>query len=104
MSDCFTHDFVIAADHPCFEGHFPEFPVFPAVAQLSLLAEAISLFQGKRCWIDSLPSAKFLRPISPETTVTVELRSKGENCADFTIRCAQGAVAKGKLTYRILGS
>jgi len=102
MSGCFTHHFVITSDHPCFEGHFPGFPVFPAVAQISLLAEAVSLLQGKRCWIDSLPFAKFLRPLSPGITVNIELRPKGESCADFTIICAEGTVAKGKLTYRIL--
>ena len=104
MSDGFTHDFVIAADHPCFEGHFPGFPIFPAVAQLSLLAEALSLFEGKRCWIDSLSSAKFLKPVRPDTTVVVELKLRGENSADFALNSSDGLVAKGKLTYRILGS
>jgi len=102
MSYHFTHDFVLAEKHACFEGHFPGFPVFPAVAQFSLLAEALSLFQGEKCSIHSVPVAKFLRPISPDMTVTVELRSKGKNCVDFTINCSESVIAKGKLSYRIL--
>lgn len=104
MSDTFTHQFKVAENHRCFEGHFPGFPVFPAVGQLSLLTETISLRQGGACAIGSVPAVKFLRPITPGMAVYVELKSTGENCADFVIGCTEGLVAKGKVTYRILES
>ncbi len=104
MSDSFTRSFEIRANHPCFEGHFPTFPIFPAVGQLSLLAETVSLFHGQSCLISSIPVTKFLRPIGPDTTVIVELKLRGENSADFALNSTEGMVAKGKLTYRILGS
>ena len=104
MSDTFTHSFEIRANHPCFEGHFPTFPIFPAVGQLSLLAETVSLFHGQACLISGISMAKFLRPIGPDTTVVVELKLRGENSADFALNSAEGVVAKGKLTYRVLGS
>ncbi|MDQ6991752.1 MAG: hypothetical protein Q9M11_08490 [Mariprofundaceae bacterium] len=103
MSSCFTHSFEIRASHPCFEGHFPGFPVFPAVGQLSLLAEVVSLLHGESCVIIAISAAKFFRPIIPDTMIMVELKRKGENNADFAIRCTEGVIAKGKLTYRILG-
>jgi len=104
MSDTFTQSFEIPANHPCFEGHFPTFPIFPAVGQLSLLAETVSLFHGQACLISGIPMAKFLRPLGPDTTVIVELKLRGENSADFVLNSTEGVVAKGKLTYRILGS
>jgi len=102
MSNIFRHEFFIAADHPCFEGHFPAFPVFPAVGQLSLLVEALGMFHDRACEITAIPVAKFLSPVGPDTAVTVELTSKGENSADFSLISADGVVAKGKLGYRIV--
>ncbi|OIO74023.1 MAG: hypothetical protein AUJ57_03150 [Zetaproteobacteria bacterium CG1_02_53_45] len=102
MSDFFTHSIDIPADHPCFEGHFPGFPVFPAVAQLSLLTEAIAILHGGRCVIAAIASAKFLSPLGPGATVIVELRQRGDNSIDFVIRTAALVVAKGKLTYRMV--
>jgi len=103
MINCFKHSFEIRADHPYFEGHFPGFPVFPAVGQLSLLTEVVLLLHGEDCVITAIPVAKFLRPIVPDTMVMVELNVKGENKTDFAISCTEGVIAKGKLTYRIQG-
>jgi len=102
MNDGFTHAFHIAADHPFFEGHFPEFPVFPAVGQFALLAEALSILHGKKCEISTIPVAKFLNPIGPDTALSITLQPRGKNSADFTIYSAKGLVAKGKLQYRIV--
>lgn len=104
MGDLFSQSFRIAADDPCFEGHFPGFPVYPAVAQLSLLAETVSLMHGSACTITSIPTVKFLRPVAPESTLTVELQRRGENSAAFSMLCAGETVAKGKLDYRMLPS
>jgi len=104
MSEAFSQSFEITANHPCFEGHFPSFPIFPAVGQLSLLAETVSRFYGQTCLISGIPTAKFLKPVEPDTTVVVELKFRGENSADFVLNSTEGVVAKGKLTYRILGS
>ncbi len=102
MSDLFTHSIDIPVNHPCFEGHFPDFPVFPAVGQLTLLTEAISMFHGGPCVITSIPVAKFLSPLGPGVSVTIELQHRGENNADFVIISTRAMVAKGMLTYRIV--
>jgi len=104
METLFSHTFQIAADDPCFRGHFPTFPVYPAVAQLALLAETVSLMQGEPCTITAIPTVKFIKPVVPESTLSVELRAGSENSAAFSILCAGETVAKGKLAYRILAS
>ena len=102
MSDVFTQIFEVTADHPCFEGHFPSFPIFPAVGQIALLAETVSQLHGRACMIRSIPMAKFLKPVEPETDVVVELQLRDKDGADFVLRSTEGVVAKGKLTYRVL--
>ncbi|OIO69712.1 MAG: hypothetical protein COW19_09180 [Zetaproteobacteria bacterium CG12_big_fil_rev_8_21_14_0_65_55_1124] len=105
MSGHFTHAFDIAVDHPCFAGHFPGFPVLPAVAQFSLLTEALSiLHHGQTCVITSIPVAKFLCPIRPGTTVTVELRPGEANSAEFALHCSNTVATKGKLTFTMIAA
>lgn len=96
-----TQHFRVDAGDPCFEGHFPGFPVYPAVAQLSLLTEAVSRMLGMPCTISALPSVKFLHPVSPDSLLEIELMPGSENSAAFTIFCAGQTVAKGRLTYRM---
>jgi 3-hydroxyacyl-[acyl-carrier-protein] dehydratase len=96
-----TQRFKVDGNDPCFEGHFPGFPVYPAVRQLSLLAETVSLMHGSACTITAILSAKFLRPVGPDSILDVELVPEGENSAAFTIHCSGETVAKGKLNYRI---
>lgn len=97
-----SHSFRIAADDPCFKGHFPGFPVYPAVAQLALLTRALSAMAGDECSITALPMVKFLRPVAPGSTFDIELVDRGENSAAFTMLCAGVTVAKGRVAYRML--
>lgn len=100
----FTYHVDVMKDDACFEGHFPTFPVFPAVAQLGCLLQAISEYHQQACEITGLPVSKFLQPVAPDTTLQIELSLKHEGCMNFEIIASQLMVAKGRLTYRIVGS
>ncbi|TQM84840.1 3-hydroxyacyl-[acyl-carrier-protein] dehydratase [Saccharothrix saharensis] len=80
---------------PVFAGHYPGFPIMPG---LFVLDHVLATLPGHR--VVGLDRAKFLRPVFPGDTVTVE--------ADLTpeedhVRCAAkvstgaGAVAEFKL-------
>jgi 3-hydroxymyristoyl/3-hydroxydecanoyl-(acyl carrier protein) dehydratase len=101
MGKPLTLRFRIDVDDPCFEGHFPGYPIYPAVKQLSLVAETVSLMRGSPCAITTITAAKFLRPVGPGSLLGVEVIPEGENSAAFKIDCADEIVAKGKLNYRI---
>lgn len=94
----------IAANHPCFTGHFPGFPVLPAVAQFDLLAEMLTTMHGRRCIIEAVPSAKFLHPVGPDVTLTIEIELTGASEATFVLRSDGETVAKGSLRYRLVAS
>jgi len=101
MNSRYTRSFKIPANHPCLKGHFPGFPVLPAVAQISMLTETLSSQHEGKCEITSIPVAKFLHPVRPDSVLNVELLQKEANCADFVIHCANRVVAKGRMTFRI---
>jgi len=101
MSNAFEYKVEISEEHPYFEGHFPSFPVFPAVGQLELLSQAISAYQKQACELIGLPSSKFLQPILPNTVVSIILKSKREGCMDFVIRTELKTITKGQLNYRV---
>jgi 3-hydroxyacyl-[acyl-carrier-protein] dehydratase len=102
MEEPLTLRFKIDVDDACFKGHFPGFPVYPAVQQLSRLAETVSLMRGSPCTISAIPTAKFLHPVVPGSTLSVEVTPEGENSAAFKIHCGNETVAKGKLNYKVL--
>jgi len=98
-----THAFSIHInlDHPCFEGHFPSYPVLPAVAQFSLLADALSDLHGQSMQITAMPTAKFLKPITPDITVSIELTLQDEHCSLFVIQSEGELFTKGRVHFRV---
>ncbi|MDX8397506.1 MAG: hypothetical protein R8K49_04210 [Mariprofundaceae bacterium] len=100
MATVFTYH--VAKDDCFFAGHFPEMPVYPAVAQLGLLQQALSSYHKQACEITGLPMSKFLHPVSPDSTLNIELSLKKAGCMNFVVSSAQNIVAKGSCDYRVI--
>lgn len=64
--------FVVAPDHPCLPGHFPGRPVVPGVVILDHVLAAIERTHGPCAALD-WPQVKFVRPLLPGETATIEL-------------------------------
>ena len=89
------------AQHPSFEGHFPGAPLLPGVVLLDEMLQAVDTGTGSRGW--SIATAKFLHPVRPGETLTLEHEPPLANGAvRFTIRStgAGQAVATGTLIPR----
>lgn len=70
----------IPVQHPVFTGHFPDHPLVPG----SMLLEIIAAAWGGP--IFRVPSVKFLRPVLPGDTLTLQFMNTG---ADDAVRfCA----------------
>lgn len=68
--------FVIAADHPSLPGHFPGRPVVPGVVMLDRVLDLIeSLHPAVAGAPLRLPQVKFLQPLLPEQTASIELQA-----------------------------
>ena len=91
----------VPAQHPAFGGHFPGAPLLPGVVLLDEMLQAVGSAGGG--W--SIATAKFLHPVRPGETLTLEHEPPLANGAvRFTIRsAAAGAgqpVATGTLIPR----
>jgi 3-hydroxyacyl-[acyl-carrier-protein] dehydratase len=86
----------VPAHHPAFEGHFPGSPLLPGVV---LLDEMLQAVRAEASW--TIASAKFLHPVRPGETLTLEHEPPLANGAvRFTIRSGGQPVASGTLVPR----
>jgi 3-hydroxyacyl-[acyl-carrier-protein] dehydratase len=89
----------VPAQHPSFEGHFPGAPLLPGVVLLDEMLQAVGAVGPG--W--SIAMAKFLHPVRPGETLTLEHEAPLANGAvRFTIRSAGAgqAVATGTFIPR----
>ena len=89
----------VAADHPAFEGHFPGNPLLPGVALLAEVIEAVLADAQLAATVGPRPRigiAKFLAPVLPGTTLTLQLRSQAGR-VHFDIKQGERLTASGHL-------
>ena len=94
-----TTTLVISPQHPAFDGHFPGGPLLPGVV---LLDEMLRVLEAGAGW--TLSSAKFLHPVRPGETLTLEHVTLNNGSIRFSIRSAttEGTlVATGTLMPRL---
>jgi 3-hydroxymyristoyl/3-hydroxydecanoyl-(acyl carrier protein) dehydratase len=60
-----SYEYTIAADHPCFAGHFPDNPIIPGVIILEYLQLDFKRTHVNQ-WINTLITVKFSQPLYPE--------------------------------------
>lgn len=56
---------VVNGDSPWFDGHFPNSPILPGIAQLKMVAAVIGQAQKRPMWINRLHRVKFKRIVKP---------------------------------------
>ena len=94
QSFCFDQNFI------GFAGHFPEYPILPAVLQVLLAQTLAEELMGSRLSVRSLIRAKFVQQLRPEDQIDVclscrekdgslhcssELQVAGQRAASFTL-------------------
>lgn len=81
-----TLDFIIAANHPAYAGHFPGMPITPGVVLLDEAMQRIAACEGlslRQCRINS---AKFLKPVLPGARLTVQYDCRPNGAVNFEIK------------------
>lgn len=80
-------EFQIREDSPWFAGHFPDQPILPGVAILSMAAEMVRHFEGirqRKIRITGLKRVRFRLPVRPHDTITMELTcEKADRAASY---------------------
>ena len=71
----------VAANEPCFEGHFPGQPAFPGVLQLEAMAQTAGIMlnkvlksEGKVAYYLGVDQAKFRRMVKPGDQIRMEIK------------------------------
>lgn len=88
----------LSADLPVFQGHYPDFPVFPGVLQCEacfqagavLIAQMIDVPTGEVPVVTRQNNTQFRRLIRPGETIEIRV--------DFTERLANAYCMKGKVS------
>lgn len=88
-------DFVVAADDPCLDGHFPDQPVVPGVVLLERSLALVLADLGAGARIAAVPRVKFKGFVLPDQIVTVSADCSRARIA-FRCRTAAGVVAEGQ--------
>lgn len=84
--------FLIAADHPSLEGHFPGNPIVPG----SVILEHVLAAWGQPC--GEIARAKFHCPVTPGHPVRVSFVPRGAaGGIRFSCRCEGEQVCSGEL-------
>jgi 3-hydroxymyristoyl/3-hydroxydecanoyl-(acyl carrier protein) dehydratase len=81
-------EFCFRADDPVFRGHFPGYPVLPGVILIEAAQAVCEKASGRPLAVRMIEWAKYARPIRPEETVHMEIRSSeiaGAQLARFTV-------------------
>lgn len=81
----------IPATSDYFDGHFPQFKLLPAVAQIDLVTGYARAYFGTSKAVRDIKRCKFIAPLLPDTTVRVALTYTADGDA-------------GMLTFKITGS
>jgi 3-hydroxyacyl-[acyl-carrier-protein] dehydratase len=100
----------VPVQHPAFDGHFPGAPLLPGVVLLDEMLHVVQTasgsgdngtLDGEPGW--SIANAKFLHPVRPGDTLTLEHeRPLANGAVRFTIRSAGQLVASGTLIPKIV--
>jgi len=86
----------IPADHPAFAGHFPGMPIVPGVQLLDEAVKVISADIGHDgAW--QINSVKFLSPLGPGASVTIEHETQSSGAIRFDIREGERHIVSGSI-------
>jgi 3-hydroxyacyl-[acyl-carrier-protein] dehydratase len=88
----------IAADHPAFAGHFPEFPVLPGALLLDEMLHAIGGARGIDVTHWQIAAVKFLDTVHPGDRLELQHDAAADGTIRFAMSVADRKVASGTLS------
>lgn len=68
----------IPSDSDYFDGHFPDFPILPAVAQVDLVVHFASEYFGIPIGVKEIKRIKFSEKILPDSVLLFKIRFDSE--------------------------
>lgn len=98
-SDALTFELDVPPDLPYFDGHFPDTPILPAVAQIDWAVRlALEHFEVTERF-SGLRALKFMRVVQPRAPLTLELKRHAPRAIVFEYRQAGAACSSGRIEF-----
>jgi len=95
-----TFELALSADLPQFEGHFPDIPILPAVAQIDWAIRLAREHFAPPARFQALRALKFTRVVQPPVPVTLELRAHASGRAiEFAYTQSGAACSSGRIEF-----
>jgi len=88
---------LVTADMPFFNGHFPGFPLMPAVAQIEMIRDLLEKHADWNTTIAGGSGLKFSGRIQPNDRLTIRLQRRPSGDISFSIENSNAVVSKGTL-------
>ena len=77
----------IPSDHPAFAGHFPGTPIVPGVVLLDKVLDVLSNEIALTVTDWQISSVKFLSPLTPGETASLEYEQLANGSIKFEVSC-----------------
>lgn len=83
-----------------FDGHFPEEPILPGIAQLALVMAVLKKARGPKIAVSRFSRIRFKQPIRPGARLALDIRPKPEDPRGFVFRitCGDDPALSGVVT------
>lgn len=90
----------VPADCAWFDGHFPNMPILPGVAQLALVTDLLNRALKRSVITRSVSRVRFKQMIRPDDTIAVRLSPMDKDAATYGFRMFNGLelVCSGVIT------
>ncbi len=88
----------VPADSPWFDGHFPDAPLLPGVAQLAMAHDMLVGILKEHRPVKQVSRVRFKRMIRPEQPLSLRIKPSGDGSDyGFRIICDEGVVCSGRI-------
>ena len=105
---CVLAEARVGASSPWFSGHFPEAPVLPAIAILSMVRDAISHHeaeQGRDIKVSTIHRVRFRLPVKPDDLLKITATSSdrlGQASYQFKVEVNGQTACTGLMAVEML--
>ena len=88
-------ELTFAVQHPTAAGHFPGNPIIPGALLLAEVLHTIAASEGGSLSAGQVKAAKFLHPVQPGDTVTIDYMRTASGTIQFECAVAEKTVMTG---------
>jgi 3-hydroxymyristoyl/3-hydroxydecanoyl-(acyl carrier protein) dehydratase len=92
-----TAQFIVKSGSPWFEGHFPDNPIVPGIAQMNMIFDLMQRTMGPGLKLEGFKRVRFKQLIRPDTPISVLIKpgKKSPNRFEYQLTSDQKIVCTG---------